>query len=182
MRDESTWNEKVLPKRIEQLFTPRLIEDLTKIPYRIKDIPPIGSYLIQGPVGSGKTLLAAHITLEAAKQQFLKAETGEIIFVTVPEFLNHIKMCFEDPAHDEQFVLDRFSKAYFLTLDDLGAERATDWVIGMLYLLINRRYENMRPTIFTSNMKLEELAVYLDPRIPARIERMCEIIIPPKYD
>ena len=36
-------------------------------------------------------------------------------------------------------------------LDDLGAERLTDWVEETMSLIVNTRYNERRPTIFTSN-------------------------------
>ena len=42
-------------------------------------------------------------------------------------------------------------EAELLVLDDLGAERTTDWVDETLNLIVNTRYSERRPTIFTSN-------------------------------
>ena len=174
MRDIHTWEERIRPQVIQH-FTKRLQRDLQEI--HLDDIPPIRSYWIQGPIGSGKTLLAANLALERAKENFLAGENRFIYMITIPEWLNEIKTCYSDPDRNEQDVLNKYSKADLLVLDDFGPERSTDWAMDMLYLLINRRYEDDVITIFTSNFNLQELAEkLLDERIPGRIERMCEII------
>ena len=180
MRNEKTWEEKVLPKAIQD-FTLRIQQDLNKIS-RPDDLLKLGSYYIQGPVGSGKTIQAAFLCLEAKKRKYLEVTDREILFITVSEFLNMIKVSYSDPESDEQLILDRYSEAEFLVLDDFGPERSTDWAMALLYLLINRRYENLLDTVITSNLTLEELTTKLgDERIPARIERMCEIIEKTKF-
>ncbi len=180
MRDEQSWRETGLPRAISS-FSPRLAKDLREIPYKIKDIPDLGSYYIHGPIGCGKTLLAAWIALEERRRIYLNPEeeqsVKEIIFITVPDFLNDIIATYDDNSRSAQEYLDRLTKAHLLVLDDLGAERSTDWALSMLYLLINRRYEEMNHTIFTSNLFLDELAEKMgDERIPGRIERMCTIM------
>jgi DNA replication protein DnaC len=184
MRDEQSWMKSGFPKATNQL-TPRLAKDLRTIPYKWVDIPEIGSYFIEGPIGSGKTLLAAWIWMRAKRDLFLnpdKWDNKNILFITVPEFLNEIKTTYDNNHISAQEVLDMYCNAGFLVLDDLGAERTTDWAMSMLYLLINRRYEGLKPTVFTCNMDLDTLSARLgDERIPGRIERMCELIAKTGY-
>jgi DNA replication protein DnaC len=48
-----------------------------------------------------------------------------------------------------------------LVLDDLGAERATDWVVkDVLFPIIAYRHAHLKQTIITTNRKLDELAEY----------------------
>ena len=63
-----------------------------------------------------------------------------------------------------------------LALDDIGSEKATDWALQMLYLLIDRRYSQMLKTIITSNLTLDQIADRLDDRISSRIAGMCKIV------
>jgi DNA replication protein DnaC len=63
-----------------------------------------------------------------------------------------------------------------LILDDLGVDKPSDWVLNVLYNIINYRYENLKKTIITSNFSLDEIAeAFNDNRITRRIERMCII-------
>lgn len=45
----------------------------------------------------------------------------------------------------------------FVVLDDLGREKVSEWTGELIYVLVNRRYEQMRPTIVTSNLSMAEL-------------------------
>ena len=49
-------------------------------------------------------------------------------------------------------VLQPLLGADLLVLDDLGAERTSEWVQETLGLVVNTRYNAKRPTIFTSNL------------------------------
>ena len=55
-------------------------------------------------------------------------------------------------------IINKYSLVDWLVLDDLGIEKTSDWSFQTLYLIINQRYEKLKPVIFTSNLSLEELA------------------------
>lgn len=63
---------------------------------------------------------------------------------------------------------------YFI--DDIGSEKVTEWVEEIVYLLINVRYEQTAPMIFSSNLSLSELAEKIGDRSASRIKEMCHII------
>jgi len=63
-----------------------------------------------------------------------------------------------------------------LAIDDIGAEKLTDWVAETFYMIVNKRYENMTPMIFTSNYNLDELSQRIGDRIPSRIVEMCKVV------
>ena len=73
--------------------------------------------------------------------------------------------------------------AELLVLDDLGAERPTDWVEETMNLIVNTRYNDRRPTIFTSNYEdvpdaneLDSLLVRVGFRMHSRLREMCEFL------
>lgn len=101
----------------------------------------------------------------------------KIFFIQVPELLLEIRSTFKQNSEKtEEQVLDKYSNAGLLFLDDIGAEKTTDWSLQTLYLLIDRRYRDMLRTIISSNLTLDELAEKLDDRIASRIAGMCEIV------
>lgn len=59
-------------------------------------------------------------------------------------------------------------------LDDIGAEKATDWVAERLYSIIDTRYRMERATIFTSNLSEKKMQDRLGGRIVSRIYEMTE--------
>lgn len=179
MRTIERWNEKIRANMMPD-FTPRLKRDLEDLDP--PKLPELGSYFVYGHVHTGKTVWAAFMMLEAEKQNWLRAGNDTILFFKTAEILNDIKRCYDNPDRDEGAYMDQLTSAEFLVLDDFGSERPTDWVLGLLYLLIDRRYENMKTTIFTSNHSLEEIAEkFGDDRITSRIERMCKIIHKTKF-
>ena len=133
-----------------------------------------GLYLT-GIVGSGKTMYAAQLLMTSFT---FKAAYKPRLFISVPELLQRLRESFDSKTKMTSEVIDAYSKAELLVMDDLGVEKTTDWVFQTLYLVINRRYENFLPTIFTSNLTLNELAVQLgDEKIPSRINIMCDVRI-----
>jgi DNA replication protein DnaC len=56
-----------------------------------------------------------------------------------------------------------------LVIDDLGAEKSSEWAREILYLIIDKRYSDLLPTIITSNLSPKELAEKLDDRLVSRL-------------
>jgi len=174
MRDIDTWNLQAKLRVAQNMFPPRILRDL-------ENIPPFNELWLEnlyiwGDVGTGKTLEAASILLEAAKHRYLKAESGKLLFTSVPELILEIQDTFHRVEYTQLDVLNKYSEARFLVLDDLGSEKPTEFVMTTLYLIINRRYEALHPTVITSNFDLDTMADRLgDDRITSRIEREYKI-------
>jgi DNA replication protein DnaC len=66
-------------------------------------------------------------------------------------------------------MLDHAKNADLLVMDDLGTRDATKAFIGDLHTVINYRYVNKKPTIFTSNLPMEEMREVFDGRIYDRV-------------
>jgi DNA replication protein DnaC len=60
-----------------------------------------------------------------------------------------------------------------LVLDDVGAERPTEWTQDQLNKLIDYRGRNELPAWFTTNCSLEELEQVLTPRTYSRLDAPC---------
>lgn len=126
-----------------------------------------------GPVGSGKTSLGTCLYRAWMAEQRLAG-----MWFTVPGLLDAIRAGFdrETRSYQASDLVSAVCSVPMLFLDDLGAERVTDWVAGELYKVVNNREE--RPTIFTSNLDLAGLCDRLGgidgERIVSRIQGMCE--------
>lgn len=111
-----------------------------------------------------------------------KGEDNRRLFcqwITVPDLLLEIRGSFNsaDPQNSEKGIVNEFSDwKKVLVLDDLGAEKSTEWSMATLFTIINRRYENIAPTIITSNLSLDELSRHIGDRITSRIVGMCRVI------
>ena len=150
---------------------PELIEEGNKKAFEainefIKN--PIKGLYLHGEAGTGKTYFAVKIFQALKDAKFIKA----------PRFLLSLKSNFEDrhSSWKNEEIIDKLSTAPILIIDDLGAEKSSDWVSEIFYILIDERYSRMLPTIITSNFDLDELTTRLGDRISSRIIEMCKII------
>jgi DNA replication protein DnaC len=135
--------------------------------------------LLCGKTGCGKTHLAVAMMAQAVENHH-KILRGKIppfgLFVTVPELLLSIRSSFRknggDDEDSEAVIVDRYSSVGLLILDDLGAEKASDWAESTLYLIIDRRNRDEKWTIVTSNLTLPEIEQHMGARIASRLSDM----------
>ena len=119
-----------------------------------------------GDVGTGKTTLAMLVSKAAI-------ESGRSVAIySLPRLLGVLR---ESMTSEEglQRLVDDLSQVDLLHLDDLGAERATEWVLEQLYAIVNARYEEERSLVITTNLDPDALAEQLGPRIVSRIREVC---------
>jgi DNA replication protein DnaC len=126
-----------------------------------------GLYLCGG-VGTGKTHLAVAVLNELIRRKRVPS-----LFVTVPELLDNIREAYNKPGRDLDEWMNAVQNADFLVLDDLGSERPTDWVRERIFVMVNHRYREALPTVFTSNIGPKDLAEQLGERTASRIIAMC---------
>ena len=111
----------------------------------------VSGLLLSSPPGRGKTHLGV-ATLQAVATPERRVEVCQ-----VPNFLAEIKAAFSPRSDaDPDLILNQMKTADVLLLDDLGAERETEWAIETLYLLVDHRVQNELPTIITTNLGLTE--------------------------
>ncbi|MFL5906471.1 MAG: ATP-binding protein [Solirubrobacterales bacterium] len=122
-----------------------------------------------GNSGTGKTTLAMLISRTA-----LEAGRSVAIY-SLPKLLSRIRQTFdaETGAQSYSEFFERLSSVDLLHLDDLGAEKQTEWVLEQLYALVNERYERQRSLVVTSNYEDNELEDQLGSRIVSRLIEMC---------
>ena len=121
-----------------------------------------------GDVGTGKTTLAMLVSKAA-----LKAGRSVAIY-SLPRLLNEIRDTHRaERSHLE--LLDRLIAVDLLHIDDVGAERTTDWVLEELYSIINGRYEDQRSVVITTNiLDREALCDQITERTVSRLTEMCD--------
>jgi DNA replication protein DnaC len=121
-----------------------------------------------GPVGTGKTTLAMLVSKAA-----LKGGRSVAIY-SLPRLLNEIRETHRtERSHVD--LLDRLTAVDLLHIDDVGAERTTDWVLEELYSIVNARYEDQRSMVITTNiLDREALCEQITERTVSRLTQMCE--------
>jgi DNA replication protein DnaC len=125
---------------------------------------PQGWLVLKGGYGCGKTHLAAAIA------NFCVERGQPVLFITVPDLLDHLRATFAPSSPDEhQLPFEaRFRDvrtAPVLILDDLGTESATPWAREKLYQIFNYRYNAQLATVITTNHELEDIPLRLRSRI-----------------
>ena len=123
-----------------------------------------------GNVGSGKTYTAVAIA-KAIMDRYIT----ETMYFSFTDLMGRVRSSYHDDDKTED-LLERARTCELLVIDDLGLEKATEWVVEQLYLIVNSRYEAMLPMIITSNQSPEDLGDMHNAQISSRILEMCQTI------
>lgn len=127
------------------------------------------SLLLCGPVGTGKT----HSAWSALRAI---ADTGSGIRFLATTEADLFARLRPGGAESPEAELEALTDVDLLFVDDLGAAKNTEWTEEITYRLINRRYENCRPCIFTTNAAAKELGAVVGDRIASRLRQMCDLV------
>lgn len=135
-----------------------------------------------GPPGIGKT----HIAVSVLRQVIVE-KRAHGLFYDVRDLLRVIRSTYNPVVRTaEMDILRPVMEADLVVLDDLGAEKPSEWVEETMNLIVNTRYNERRPTIFTTNYEdvpdetdLDSLKVRVGFRLHSRLHEMCEFL---EYD
>jgi DNA replication protein DnaC len=123
-----------------------------------------------GDTGTGKTTLAMLISKAAL-------ESGKTVAIySLPKLLARIRRTYDSEPGGDSYLsfFERLTSVDLLHIDDLGAEKRSDWVLEQLYALINERYETERSVVITTNLPHPELEEQIGPRTVSRLTEMCD--------
>jgi DNA replication protein DnaC len=157
-RSRSTGASSVIPRKYRGVsfdrapvteLSPNVVRPVQAFCRNIDENIRIGRGLwFMGDVGTGKTTLAMLVSKEAIKR-------GHTVAIySVPRLLAEIRDTYDTGAGDRSHA-DLFAHLVavdVLHLDDLGAEKQTEWVLEQLYSLVNERYEQERSIVVTTNL------------------------------
>lgn len=145
--------------------------------------------LIMGPCGSGKT----HLAVSVLRQLIFKWEAHSL-FYDFRELLKKIQNSYNAVSHtSEMQILEPVLDCQVLVLDDLGAERPTEWVSDTIAYIVNSRYNRKLTTLITTNFDdraretrvlaggarlpaEESLEDRIGTRLRSRLYEMCKVI------
>ena len=124
--------------------------------------------ILYGSVGTGKSYAAAVIANELLEKK---------VPVVMTSFIKILK---DVGTFDDNERLDLIKNAKLLIIDDLGAERGTDYAIEKVYDIIDSRYRSNKPVILTTNLSIEQMKSCDDIRYTRIYDRIFEMCYPVK--
>jgi DNA replication protein DnaC len=124
---------------------------------------------LMGDVGTGKTALAMLVSKAAV-------EAGHSVAIySLPRLLARIRRTYDAEAGEDSYLdfFQRLTSVDLLHVDDLGAEKRSDWVLEQLYAIVDERYESQRSVVVTTNLAQDELEQQIGPRTVSRLVEIC---------
>jgi DNA replication protein DnaC len=124
---------------------------------------------LTGDVGTGKTSLAMLVSKSAL-------ELGRSVAIySLPRLLARIRRTYDAERGEQSYLefFERLTSVDLLHVDDLGAEKRSDWVLEQLYAIVNERYETQRSIVVTTNLDQVALEDQIGPRTVSRLVEIC---------
>lgn len=142
-------------------------------------------FFLDGVTGIGKTHLATALAKEYFKPTHPNTIIGPgneyrdpMIWISSGELLCRIRSSFSRKTGEtEHDILKEMYRYKIMLLDDLGAEKTTDFSAATLYSIIAGRRNKRRITIVTTNQTIESINDW-EPRIASRLGEMATIALP----
>ena len=161
-------------------YNESLEQAVVKARHVADSFPVSRGLLFEGQPGVGKTHLAV-----AVLKQVIETAGVRGLFYDTRDLLRVIRSTYDPSIRTTELeVLRPVMTADLLVLDDLGAEKTSEWVEETMNLIVNTRYNERRLTVFTSNYQdfPEELAepnsliFRIGHRMRSRLHEMCEFL------
>jgi len=135
---------------------------------------------LEGQPGVGKTHLAV-----AVLKQAIQMTSARGLFYDTRDLLRVIRSTYDPSTRTTELdILRPVMTAELLVLDDLGAEKTSEWVDETMNLIVNTRYNERRLTILTSNYPdipddtdPQSLLFRIGARMRSRLHEMCEFVV-----
>lgn len=121
---------------------------------------------LMGTVGTGKTMLASIIANEFMKHRI------PVAFVITADLMAELRQSQFGEARDLEARIKRLVTIPVVFFDDIGKEKATEWVQDQYFRIIDGRYRSKLTTNFTTNLSFRELEVRLGDAVVSRLYEM----------
>ncbi|MFJ8602260.1 ATP-binding protein [Streptomyces shenzhenensis] len=128
------------------------------------------SLLIVGTTGTGKT----HQAYGAVRSLLLAGVRLRWKATTAADLYAELR---PRPGHDGERELMDLARCPLLIIDDLGAAKNSEWTEEITMRLVNRRYNEMLPTLVTTNLGMADLCAHIGDRVASRLSEMSDKVI-----
>ncbi len=127
---------------------------------------------VEGDVGTGKTTLAMLVSKHAIEAGY------SVAIYSLPRLLARIRRTYDGDAGELSYLefFRRLTSVDLLHIDDLGAEKRSDWVLEQLYAIVDERYASNRSIMVTTNLKVTALEEQIGARTVSRLAEMCSTL------
>lgn len=133
--------------------------------------------LILGTPGSGKTYFCA------ALMNALTEQHKHFVFLREKDFFGGLRSSMNQEGTSPEWELEKLGDVPFLILDDVGTSQNTEYQQESLFDLVDRRWTSRLPTVFTSNLFLNDFKEKYHERLYSRLRDVRNTIIELKaYD
>lgn len=126
---------------------------------------PLPWLSVFGPVGVGKT----HLLHALARAAVTGPAPAECIVVTAPQMYASLR----PGAPTPEVTLYQYQTTPLLVIDDLGANKHSDWVEEKTHDILNDRYRRRLPVLFTTNLDVDQLRAAIGDRMVSRLRQRC---------
>ena len=128
--------------------------------------------LMLGKPGTGKTFAASCIA------NYLLDHKYRVVMTSLVKLISMIQ---DSYGESEERIIEKINRSDLLIIDDLGAERSTDFAIERVYNIIDSRYRSKKPMILTTNLSLQEMKDTEDLRLARIYDRVFEVCYPMQF-
>jgi DNA replication protein DnaC len=158
LKIERIFSRVSIPKRFKKENFETYIADSDKKKYVLKVLKEFATnfdfhlqngtnLILSGYVGTGK----GHLAISIAKHVAAKGYSA--FFTTLPEMIMMLRASWNNPSAPSQIeTLKMLTSTSLLIIDDVGVGFNTESERNQLYEVINRRYLDLMPIIFTTNL------------------------------
>lgn len=129
--------------------------------------------LLWGNPGTGKTYAAACIA------NYLLEQKKPVVMTSFVKLIAALHK--PQDGETEETIIGRLNRAALLIIDDLGAERSTDYGLERVYSVIDSRYRTKKPMLLTTNLTLKDMQSTTDIRYARIYDRVFEVCYPLEF-
>lgn len=179
LREGAAWVRVNVPPRFAHAVTdvPQIKEWITDLVERavggMRGRRPLvrtgSSLLLAGPTGTGKS----HQGFGAMRALSAAGIVCKWKSITLAEFFAKLR---PRSGVDSDAEFETIAGSAVLMLDDLGACKNSEWTEEQLYKLVNYRYNQLLPTLFTTNVHPTQFSDSFGARVTSRLTELTTLV------
>ncbi|MBD1553607.1 ATP-binding protein [Pseudomonas typographi] len=125
------------------------------------------SMILSGNIGTGKTHLGSAMVQVVIRQLGARA-----LIASIAEIVRVAKGTMAKGAsYTESDVINELANVDLLIIDEVGVQRGSEYELGILHEVLDRRYQLVIPTVVISNLPVDELKAYMGDRALDRLRQ-----------